>query len=237
MTARLRLIGVGWFLFADATRRLAYLMGALVLLSAAPFARAQINVCGSICDPPGYGACPNTEAEYFSKVSKGVCRLHDDFKAQFGEWKLARDARQAEVNKEVTRLGKHREAEARRLVDLRERAAKARGKPVPHQSQEKTAATDATCRMVTGRGSQRVPANYLSRQVAESALRFDAGTSCKTRPNRGNVPILSGLKCSSRQAKGIISGKMQAYWSCSADFVCSMPHEVCDGRTGQGSAQ
>lgn len=131
--------------------------------------------------------------------------------------KLAAERKQAAIAAETSRLGAHREAEARRLVEMREAAEKARPKP---KCQEKTITVD-------GHSSQYV-----------NSLLF---TGWKTRDKalsqaRGPQGEL-GRKCAAMTGSaghGAISERCQqdkdGRWECSVKTTCSTPQTLCGGQ-------
>lgn len=228
----------------------AVLLVATAIFAVKAEAQDLINICGSVCDPPGYGACPNTEEQYFRKVRDRTCSLRDEFKPRFEEWTKMHDAKMAAeraeqerrkeaVRKETQRLGSHREAEARRLVEMREAAERSRPKPkaIQPSTSDQQDLDKPQCRMVTERGTHKVPKDFLSKAIAERAIHHDASTRCKKHPIAGNRAVFSDLSCTSTQGRGVVSGTVQTYWGCSGSFICSAPHEVCDHKPSSGSKQ
>ncbi len=218
------------------------------LLATTATSSAQLHYCSACLHPSRSGGCSSvSEDQYFATVVERGCHVEDEFKLRFNEWKKGYDLkaaqeradqqrREAAVEKEVQRLGSHRAAEARRLVEMREAAEKARAgrqgfSPIATEKK----ADSRNCHMVTKSGPIKVPFNYGSRHAAESALRYDAGANCRS--PIGNAAILSSLECNSTEGRGVISGRLQVFWRCSGSFQCSMPHEVCEGKSAQGSVQ
>lgn len=131
--------------------------------------------------------------------------------------KLAAERRAADVAREIQRLGSHREAEARRLVEMREAAEKARPKP---KCQEKTIT-------VGGHSSQYVNSHlFTGWKTRDKALAQAKGPS-------GEL----GRKCAAMTGSaghGAISERCQqdkdGRWECSVDTTCSAQQKLCGGQ-------
>lgn len=131
--------------------------------------------------------------------------------------KLAAERKAAEVARETQRLGSHREAEARRLVEMREAAEKARPKP---KCQEKTITVD-------GHSSQYVNSHlFTGWKTRDKALSQAKGP-------QGDL----GRKCTAMTGSaghGAISERCQqdagGRWECSVSTTCSAQQKLCGGQ-------
>lgn len=155
--------------------------------------------------------------------------------------KLAAERKQAEIAHETQRLGSHREAEARRLVEMRERADAARrgNGMVPASNSLGTPAAgtpaDKQCKTEQKRGQEGFGPGLPieTRKAAEERLLGDIRRAC----SQGGYTISGSMQCRSARVIGVISGKPFDSWGCTANYVCTEPVVKCPSKSGRGSAQ
>lgn len=148
-----------------------------------------------------------------------------------------RNRKAAAVARETQRLGSHREAEARRLVELREAAANARGGPAaPARPSGSAGESEKVC---TTAPFRITPTSMFKPSEAEAraALARDAANLCRN--NTGNAAYTGAVSCV-REDRSVWAqmpvarlGKRPAddpprfEFKCSAPIVCAAPKETC----------
>lgn len=150
-----------------------------------------------------------------------------------------RNRKAAEVARETQRLGSHREAEARRLVEMREAAAKARGglaaasaRPPESAGESRKVCTSAPFRSTLTSRFKGTEAD------ARADLARDAASVCRN--NTGNATYSTGAVSCVREdrsvwaqipvaqlAKRPANDPPRFEFSCSAPVVCTAPKETC----------
>lgn len=153
-----------------------------------------------------------------------------------------RNRKAAEVARETQRLGSHREAEARRLVEMREAAAKARGGNGMLQAGSSPSGpatgtpAEQVCRSEIVRGNAGFGPGLpiKTRAAAEQRLANDIKIIC---PGSGGYTLMGGMTCTSKRVIGVISGEPFDSWGCTADYVCAEAKMKCPSKSGRGSIQ
>lgn len=146
-----------------------------------------------------------------------------------------RNRKAAEVAREIQRLGSHREAEARRLVEMREAAAKARGgttatpTPKPETAGEPRKVCTSAPFKTTSFGFTDTEAD------ARTASARDAANLC--RQNTGNPAYTAGTVSCVREdisvsahvplAKRPANDPPRFKFKCTTPIVCAAPKETC----------
>lgn len=150
--------------------------------------------------------------------------------------KLAAERKQAEIARETARLGAHREAEARRLVEMREAAAKARGGKGAKNAPPPEAAGDARKVCTNSPLRTALRSRFKGTEVeARADLARDATNLC--RMNTGSPTYSIGPVSCVREDRSVWAlmpiGKRPAShppifeFNCSAPIVCAAPKETC----------
>jgi len=149
-----------------------------------------------------------------------------------------RNRKAAEVARETRRLGSHREAEARRLVEMREAAAKARGGPASRARPPEIAGeprkvctsaplrTTLTSRFKVAEGDARADlardAASLCRNSTGDAAYSTEAVSC-VREDRSAWAQMPVAQLAKRPANDL----PRVEFKCSAPIVCTAPKETC----------
>lgn len=146
-------------------------------------------------------------------------------------------AHEAAVAAEIERLGAHRADEARRLVEMREKAKAA---------MPKRRAPEQDCEVKRKAGLLGTGIIYSSASEAEGVLRSTEG---RKQCPMGLYSLTSAPKCESVDARPTEAQKRLAKkigltlrdgavrWGCSANFQCANSEKVCAPRSSSASAQ
>lgn len=149
-----------------------------------------------------------------------------------------RNRKEAEVARETQRLGGHREAEARRLVEMREAAAKARGGPTGGARPPGGAGEPQ--KVCTSAPFRTTPTSMFKASEADARAAFARDAAGLCRNNTGN-PAYSAdaLSCTredrsvwgqmpvAQMAKRPANDPPRFEFICSARIVCAAPKETC----------
>lgn len=146
-----------------------------------------------------------------------------------------RNRKIAEVARETQRLGSHREAEARRLVEMREAAARARGGTTATPTPKPETAGEPR-KVCTSAPFRTTPFGFRDTEAdARAALAQDASRLCRN--NTGNPAYTAGTVSCAREdisvsahvplAKRPANDPPRFKFKCSAPIVCAAPKETC----------
>lgn len=201
---------------------------AIVLAGLAAAAQAQIQI-----GPPSRdGWRRDTQVAPVPKTPEQL--------AQEREAKALSDWREQRLKDRLATMGKHREGEARRQVEMEEAARRARG--LGFESSNGGSAPPASpvqrvCRDVddgTHKGWNRAP----QRSSAETSVRGSATAMCRQRGGHAGF----SMQCKERQEtrKVPVDGNPLKFrmvpagksWECEATYRCAQPKKVCEGGTG-----
>lgn len=150
-----------------------------------------------------------------------------------------RNRKAAEVARETQRLGSHREAEARRLVEMREAAAKARGSLAAPNARPPEIAGESQ-KVCTKAPFRTTPTSMFKASEADARAAFARDAAGLCRNNTGS-PAYSAeaLSCTredrsvwgqmpiAQMAKRPANDPPRFEFKCSARVVCAVPKETC----------
>jgi hypothetical protein len=214
------------------TRR-ALLLAMIVMAACSPIAAVGGGYDGIIvCGPCGEG-CPGPpryDDFYFKHCARTpeekaeAAKRQKEQEAKAAAQQAEKQRKDALVAAEVSRLGNHREAEARRLVELRERAQAAMPKPVaPPAPPPKPSCREKPIK-VTGHSSQNVTGllfqGWKTKAEASSQARGQLGHWCQQMTGAGGFGAITEA-C--RQDNG-------GRWECETSTTCSTPQKICAGQ-------
>ncbi len=153
--------------------------------------------------------------------------------------RLAAERKQAEIARETARLGAHREAEARRLVEMREAAAKARGGPAAASAHPPESAGESRKVCTSAPFRTTLTSRFKGTEAdARADLARDAADVCRN--NTGNATYSTGAVSCVREdrslwaqmplaqlAKRPANDPPRFEFDCSAPVACTAPKETC----------
>lgn len=150
-----------------------------------------------------------------------------------------RKRKEVEVARETQRLGGHREAEARRLVEMREAAAKARGGPAAASARPPESAGEPR-KVCTSAPFKTTPTSMFKPAEADARADFARDAARLCRNNTGNPAYSTGAVSCVREdrsawaqmpvaqlAKRPANDPPRFEFKCSAPVVCAAPKETC----------
>ncbi|MBD9471196.1 hypothetical protein [Pseudoxanthomonas sp. PXM01] len=149
-----------------------------------------------------------------------------------------RNRKAAEVARETQRLGSHREAEARRLVEMREAAARARGGPAAASARPPEPAGDAR-KVCTSAPFRTTVTSMFKTNEAGARTDFAQSAAHLCRTNTGNPAYTGAVSCVredrslwaqmpvAQMAKRPANDPPRFEFKCSAPIVCAAPKETC----------
>ncbi|WP_436045100.1 hypothetical protein [Pseudoxanthomonas sp. LjRoot143] len=150
-----------------------------------------------------------------------------------------RNRKAAEVARETQRLGSHREAEARRLVEMREAAARARGAPTAAGARPPESGAEPR-KVCTSAPFRTTPTSMFKAAEADARAAFARDAAHLCRINTGNPAYSAGgIACVredrslwaqmpvAQMAKRPANDPPRFEFKCSAPIVCAAPKETC----------
>ncbi|GEM_PF-3477342 len=195
----------------------AMLVAPAISMADEPFA---ITIYIPNCDNDADYALRHAEC---SEEQRQRARLQQQQRERDAQGQRAEQARKdALIAAEVRRLGSHRADEARRLVEMREAALAARGRPGAAATTESppTIQPPRKCEQTTLAGSMNSQpegasllfTGFRQRPEAEGSLRNNIGRFCTARTGQAGAS-LSHISCDAEGGR----------WNCSARYTCSAP--------------
>lgn len=201
-----------------AKRRCMPLGIALILCAAGSAAGAQsgIIISAATCDDAWF-AENNTSctAEQRARAGERKRAEQRDEQRRNAENLAEKRRKDALVAAEVGKMGTHREAEARRLVEMREAAERARGQPVGPATPVKPT-IKCEQRTVAGSmdsrpdGASLLFTGFKTRPAAETSLRQKVSRGCTAQTGAAGASV-SNMSCADEAGR----------WVCNARFACS----------------